>query len=86
LQTRVLSIAGMTIFLPMPKPIELPPPVARAFVKDMRAFFAEENAIKRDEIAARQLSALRPYNPPRAKKLRLSDVHEMFRQMRDQVS
>jgi hypothetical protein len=39
------------------KPIELPPAVARAFVKDMRAFFAEKNAIKRDEIAARQLHA-----------------------------
>ena len=37
----------------MPKPIELPPEVARAFVKDMRAFFAETHAIKRDAIAAR---------------------------------
>jgi hypothetical protein len=35
----------------MPKFIELPPPVARRFVQDMRAFHAEENAIKRDEIA-----------------------------------
>jgi hypothetical protein len=42
------------------KPIELPPAVAKAFVKDMRAFFAEENAIKRDEIAARQLHVLIP--------------------------
>jgi hypothetical protein len=33
---------------------ELPPAVAHAFVEDMRAFFAEENQIKRDEIAARQ--------------------------------
>jgi hypothetical protein len=33
------------------KPIELPPAVARAFVKDMRAFLVEKNAIKRDEIA-----------------------------------
>jgi hypothetical protein len=68
------------------KEIELPPTVARAFVKDMKAFFAENDAIKRDEIAARQLRALRDYNPPRAKKLRLSDVHAMFLQMRDQVS
>jgi hypothetical protein len=36
------------------KPIELPPAIARAFVNDMRAFLAEKNAIKRDEIAARQ--------------------------------
>jgi hypothetical protein len=28
------------------KPIELPRAVARAFVKDMRAFLAEKNAIK----------------------------------------
>jgi hypothetical protein len=56
---------------------------ATSFFKDMRAFFAEENAIKRDEIAARQLQALRGYILPRSKKLRLSDVHEMFLQMRD---
>jgi len=38
------------------KPIELLPAVARRFVEDMRAFHAEPNAIKADEIAARQLS------------------------------
>ena len=41
------------------KPIELPPKVARRFVEDMRAYFAEKNAIKRDEIAGRQMNALR---------------------------
>ena len=40
------------------KPIELPPAVARRFVEDMRAFHAEKNSIKRDEIAARQRHAL----------------------------
>jgi hypothetical protein len=65
------------------KELEVPAAVARAFFKDMRAFFAEENAIKRDEIAARQLHALRGYILPRSKKLRLSDVHEMFLRMRD---
>jgi hypothetical protein len=64
------------------KPIELPPTVARNFVRDMRAFFAEPNPIKRDEIAARQLRALRPYVPPRMKKLRLSDVHAIFWEMK----
>jgi hypothetical protein len=34
--------------------IDLPPDIAKAFVRDMRANFAEKNAIKRDEIAARQ--------------------------------
>jgi hypothetical protein len=67
------------------KPIVPPPEVAKDFMKDMRAFFAASNAIKREEIASRQLRTQREYNPPRAKKLRLSDVHEMFLQMRDHV-
>ena len=45
----------------------------------MRAFHAEPNAIKRDEIAARQLHGLKQRY---AGKLRLSDVKEMFEQMR----
>jgi hypothetical protein len=44
----------------MPKPIDMPPEVARRFVADMLAYFAEPNAIKRDEIAARQLHATLP--------------------------
>src|SRR5262245_3632252 len=52
------------------KPIDLPPEVAKAFVRDMRAFFKEENAIKRDEIAGRQLFALSAFQCPRDKKLR----------------
>jgi hypothetical protein len=40
---------------PMPrKPLDLPMQVAKAFIKDMRAFHVEPNAIKRDEIAGRQ--------------------------------
>jgi hypothetical protein len=39
-------------------------------------------AIKRDEIAARQLHALRQHC---AGKLRLSDVKEMFEQMQDRA-
>jgi len=57
------------------KPVELPPGNARRFVEDMRAYFAETNLIKRDEIAARQLHALRQHY---AGKLRLTDVREMF--------
>ena len=56
--------------------------VARRFVQDMRAHHAEPNAIKRDEIAARQLHALRQHC---AGKLRLSDVKEMFEQMQDRA-
>ena len=39
------------------KQLDVPAAVAH-FVEDMRAFFAEPHAIKRDEIAARQLHAL----------------------------
>ena len=58
------------------------PAIARAFVKDMRASFAEENAIKRDEIAARQLFALKQHYTG---KLRLFDVKEIFLQMQDHL-
>jgi hypothetical protein len=56
-------------------PFKLPAAVARSFVKDMRDFFAEPNPIKQDEIAARQLHALKPHY---ADKLRLHDVKQMF--------
>jgi hypothetical protein len=51
----------------------------------MRAFFAEQNPIKRDEIAGRQMFVLREYQAPREKPVRISDVKEMFVQMRDDV-
>jgi hypothetical protein len=35
------------------KPIDLPPAVARRFVEDMCAFFAEPKTIQADAIAAR---------------------------------
>ena len=64
-------------------PIELPPEVARRFFEDMRAFHREQSPIKRDEIAARQLHALQGCLRPRDLKLRLSDIKELFEQMRD---
>ena len=54
-------------------------------MKHMRACFAEPDPIKRDEIAARQLRALRPYSPRSMRKPRLSDVHEMFLQMKGEA-
>ena len=68
------------------KPLDLPPDVAYAFVEDMRAYFAEENPIKRDGIAVRQLRALREHQGPREKKLRLSDVKALFAQMKDHTT
>ena len=60
------------------KPLDLPPSVARAFGKDMRAYFAEDDAHRRDAIAARQLHALREVQGPNEKELRLSDIKRMF--------
>lgn len=63
--------------------MELPLEVSKSFTGDMRAYLKEPNQIKRDEIAIRQLHALSPYCG--SKKLRLSEVKEMFLQMRDYV-
>jgi hypothetical protein len=66
-------------------PPELPPEIARRFFEDMRAFHRETNPIKADEIAARQLHALRQYQRPREKKLRLADIKQLFEPMKDQA-
>lgn len=47
------------------KPPDIPPLVASNFVDAMRGFFAEENATKRDAIAAHQLKVLQEYQSPR---------------------
>jgi hypothetical protein len=65
-----------------PKPLDLPPAVARAFVDAMNDYFAESDNTKSDAIAAHQLSALRQYQGPREKPLRLSDVKQMFLEMK----
>ena len=67
------------------KPLDLPPAVARRFVEDMRAYFAETNLIKRDEIAARRLHALRQLQGQHNEKPRLTVVARMFLHLRDQV-
>ena len=66
------------------KPIELPPAVARNFVRDMRAF-AENNTIKADAIAARQIHVLRQYQGSHERPIKLHEVKEMFLQMRDEL-
>jgi septin family protein len=67
----------------MQKPLEFPLAIAKAFVRDMRTFHAEENSIKRDEIASRQLHALIAFQRPQDKRLRLADVKQMFLQLKD---
>ena len=68
---------------PRGKPLEPPPEIARRFFEDLRAYHREKNPLKADEIAGRQLHALRQYQRPREKKLRLSDVKAMFEELKD---
>jgi hypothetical protein len=65
------------------KSLELPPKVAKAFLADLRAFHAEPNAIKRDEIAARQAWLLNQHLKPSNKELQTNDVKDMFERMHD---
>jgi hypothetical protein len=66
----------------MPKPLQLPPEVARAFMDDMEAYFAENDKHRADAIAVRQLRTLQDYQAPYEKKLRLSDVRQLFERMK----
>ena len=66
----------------MPKQLELPPEAARAFVEDMRAFFAAKNQLEEDEIAAAAGWRLKQHLP-KGTKLRLSDVKQLFLGMKD---
>jgi len=49
---------------------------------DLQAHYAEDDAIKRDEIAGRQLRALPQYQRPREERFRLADVKRLFELMR----
>jgi hypothetical protein len=65
------------------KKLDLPPEVARAFMRDMKAYFAEGDGDKRNVIAVRQLHALKDQRGMRDKKLGLSDVKAIFLQMKE---
>lgn len=71
--------------LPVFKPcrVILPPSAVAGFVRDMRAYFAEPDAIKRDKIAARQLHVLENFRLPLERDLQLSDVKQMFVEAKD---
>jgi hypothetical protein len=68
----------------MPKPFELPPETAKAFVRDMKAYFRTGDKDKRVAIAAKQADLLQQHLP-RGARLRISEVKEMFLQMKNQV-
>jgi hypothetical protein len=63
-------------------PLDLPPDVAKAFAEDMKAFLVERSAMRRDELAARQLRALREHVPGR---LSVADVKAMFHQLNGKI-
>jgi len=67
------------------KPLELPPEIAKAFVRDMRAFHAEKSPLKRDEIASRQIQFLRQFQGKSERRIKPHQVKEMFEEMKDQV-
>jgi hypothetical protein len=61
---------------------DLPPEVARAFIQNMKAYFAESDLIKQDAIAVLQLRLLQDHWNG---KLRLDDVRKMFMEMREHL-
>jgi hypothetical protein len=66
------------------KPLSVPPAAAKAFAKICERSTPQRLA-SRDEIAARQLHALREHLRP-GEKLRLTDVHELFLAMKDHLA
>jgi hypothetical protein len=67
-----------------PRPIDLPPAVAKAFVRGLREYFAAEDQRRADMIAARQLRGLAAIPAAARKGLRLRDIKQMFWQMKDE--
>lgn len=68
--------------MPMKRtPIEIPPKVARRFAAHLQAYHAEQDANRRDEIAAEARHMLLEHIPA-GSKLRVSEVKELFELMR----
>jgi hypothetical protein len=64
--------------------LEILPEAAKAFVRDMRAYFKASPGIDRDGIAAGTAWMLKNHMP-RGTKLRITDVKELFYAMRDHI-
>ena len=60
---------------------DLPPDAVHAFVADMRAYHAEKDWCRRDEIAARQARLLNDHLPSR--RMTALEVGEVFMLMRE---
>jgi hypothetical protein len=67
----------------MIKPLDIPPEVARKVMADMRAYYAEPDGHKADAIVAEAIARVERYMPQRAKRLRQSDMKELFRLMKE---
>jgi hypothetical protein len=81
---RFAIAGGDAYFGAMPdKPLNLPMQVVKAFAKDLRAYHAERDTMKRAVIAQRQLAALQKFQGPRDKQLRLGDIMALFEEMKD---
>jgi hypothetical protein len=65
------------------KPLDLPMQVVKAFAKDLRAYHAGRDTMKRAVIAQRQLAALQKFRGPQGKQLRLGDIMALFEEMKD---
>jgi len=66
------------------KQIEIPPEAAKAYVRDMKKFFMAKALLDQDEVAAGTAWMLKNHLP-RGTKLRITEVKELFLQMKDHV-
>jgi hypothetical protein len=66
----------------MPKPFELPLETAKAFVRNMKAYFRTNDLYKRTEIAAKQ-SWLLQQHMPHGTRVRIGEVKELFHKMKN---
>jgi hypothetical protein len=63
---------------------EIPPEADKAFDRDLKACFKAKDLLKHVEIAAKQGWLLQQHLPRRTK-LRISDLKELFLQIREQL-
>lgn len=66
------------------KQIEIPPEIAKATVRDMKAFFKAKGQLEGDEIAATAAWRLQQHLAGKVR-VRLSDMKELFHAMKDQI-
>ena len=65
------------------KPVQIPPAAAKAFMRDLKAFFKEKDTHKRDLIAGDQMRALWEHQRPSDRRVTILDVKELFYAMKD---